>query len=135
MFHKLQFILELLHNRVCEAAPSYCRITILLGKASRALASARTGDSACEAPPGGLAYLGNGRFCRTIGIEYAEQEGITVCSLPDGRPGRQMLALLVAMAPSGPGDRGGDLRLMKHKVRCYKMSSHGHGLDDYVSRG
>jgi hypothetical protein len=33
-----------------------------------------------------LAYLGNGRFCRTIGIEYAEQEGITVCSLPDGRP-------------------------------------------------
>ncbi|CAO2184395.1 unnamed protein product [Urochloa humidicola] len=71
--------------------------------------------------PGSLAYLGDGKFCITwtIGIEYAEQERMML-------PSRFALFLMAVQVVRC----GGELRLVKHKVRCYKMSSHG--IDGYV---
>jgi hypothetical protein len=57
----------------------------------------------------------------TIGIEYAEQERSMV-------PSRFALLLVAVQVVRCGG--GGELRLVKHKVRCYKMSSHG--IDGYV---
>jgi hypothetical protein len=73
--------------------------------------------------PGSLGYLGDGKLCITwtIGIEYAEQERSMV-------PSRFALLLVAVQVVRCGG--GGELRLVKHKVRCYKMSSHG--IDGYV---
>ncbi|TVU04960.1 hypothetical protein EJB05_48105, partial [Eragrostis curvula] len=80
--------------------------------------------------PGSLAYLGDGKFCITwtLGIEYAGEDMVP------SRFALFLMAVQVVKCPS-PSSRepaaagsylGGDqLRLVKHKKRCYKMSSHG----------
>ncbi|KAK3122221.1 hypothetical protein QOZ80_8BG0666740 [Eleusine coracana subsp. coracana] len=83
---------------------------------------------------GSLAYLGDGKFCITwtVVTGYDEQ----------GVPSRFALFLMAVqvvrcarrppreVAAAQADDRDGELRLVKHKVRCYKMSPRG--INGYV---
>ncbi|KAK3122213.1 hypothetical protein QOZ80_8BG0666530 [Eleusine coracana subsp. coracana] len=80
--------------------------------------------------PGSLAYLGDGKFCITWTI-------VTECD-QQGVPSRFALFLMavqvIRCAPpreaAAEADSAGDLQLVKHKVRCYKMSLRG--INGYV---
>lgn len=77
--------------------------------------------------PGSLAYLGDGKFCITwtIAIEYSGEDMVP------SRFALFLIAVQVIKCPRPAGSSGaGKLRLVKHKVRCYKMSSRA--LDGYV---
>ena len=79
--------------------------------------------------PGSLAYLGEGKFCIawTIAVEFAGKD-INVLS----RFALFLMAVQVVRRSRRrePTAGSGELRLLKRRVRCYKMSSSGG--DGYV---
>ena len=80
--------------------------------------------------PGSLAYLGEGKFCIAwpIAVEFASKDMMIV-------PSRFALFLMAVQVVRRsrrrePTAGSGELRLLKRRVRCYKMSSSGG--DGYV---
>ncbi|KAG2580187.1 hypothetical protein PVAP13_6NG321840 [Panicum virgatum] len=80
--------------------------------------------------PGTLAYLGEGKFCIAwpIAVEFASKDMMIV-------PSRFALFLMAVQVVRRscrrePTAGSGELRLLKRRVRCYKMSSSG--VDGYV---
>ncbi|KAK3124001.1 hypothetical protein QOZ80_8AG0639140 [Eleusine coracana subsp. coracana] len=82
--------------------------------------------------PGSLAYMGDGKFCITwtLIIESDERGVATRFAL------FLMAVQVVRCSPppreaaAGEAGSAGELRVVKHKVRCYKMSPHG--INGYV---
>uniref|UniRef100_A0A0E0GVK9 Uncharacterized protein n=1 Tax=Oryza nivara TaxID=4536 RepID=A0A0E0GVK9_ORYNI len=68
--------------------------------------------------PASLAYLGDGRLCIgwTIIVEFGEQYGYS------NMPTRFALLLMAVQVVAVAGEEG-QLRLVKHKARCYLMSN------------
>ncbi|KAK3122220.1 hypothetical protein QOZ80_8BG0666730 [Eleusine coracana subsp. coracana] len=87
----------------------------------------------CAMSPGSLAYMGDGKFCITwtLIIESDERGAATRFAL-------FLMAVQVVRCCPPPreaaageaDDSAGELRVVKHMVRCYKMSPHG--INGYV---